>query len=83
MKPQISETRCLMPFARCPFTRKLMFGRKCTKLVYRRAGYSSVIYVDTDQYAYEVMVQDKMSDIPLPPAFRALGMITKNPKSIY
>ena len=83
IKPQISVTRCLMPFARCQLTRKLMFGRKCTKLVYRRVGYSSIIYVDTDRYAYEVMTQDKMSDIPLPPSFGALGRIRKTQKLIY
>lgn len=71
-KADTIEKRCWNPFAKCPFTEKRMFGKKCTKLNYHRLEYSVTYYADTERYAYELMTFNK-SDIPYPPAFNLVG----------
>lgn len=80
-KSTTKETRCWKPLARCPLTNKMMFGKKCTKIVNVIIERVNVVYVDTDSYAYELTIREPWSDIPVPAAFYALGRV--GPRSAY
>lgn len=55
-KSKTKETRCWHPFAQCPFTNKMLFGKKCTKIIYNNFDLSKTVYVDSNEYAYRLMM---------------------------
>lgn len=77
---ETKETRCWNLLAQCPLTHKMMFGKKCTKVVNVTIGEANVVYVDTDTYSYELIIREPWSDNrPPPPTFYTAGRVGPKP----